>query len=354
MKYSIAAILLFLFLSCNERDPIDQKVYSGNPVFPGWYADPEGIIFDDTYWIYPTFSDYSNTWDTVSGLSEAQLALRKNAINEQYLEQTFFDAFSSKDLVSWQKHPRVLDIRNIGWAAYSLWAPSIIRANGKYFLFYSANDIQGNDEPGGIGVAVSDEPGGPFTDALGKPLINAFHHGAQPIDQFVFRDDDGQHYLYYGGWQHCNVIKLGNDLLSIDTFADGTQFREITPEQYVEGPFIFKRKGRYYFMWSEGGWMGPDYSVAYAIGDTPTGPFERIGKILQQDSTIATGAGHHSVISIQGTDEHDIVYHRRPLDTDNPHHRQTCIDQLTFDADGYIQPVKMTFEGVPKRELTNE
>jgi len=64
---------------------------------------------------------------------------------------------------------------------------------------------------------------------------------------------------------------------------------------------MFKRKGKYYFMWSEGGWTGPDYSVAHAIGDSPFGPFKRIGKILQQDPAIATGAGHHSFIYIPGT-----------------------------------------------------
>ena len=72
--------------------------------------------------------------------------------------------------------------------------------------------------------------------------------------------------------------------------------KEVTPQNYVEGPFMLKHNGKYYFMWSEGGWGGPDYSVAYAIADSPFGPFERVGKILQQDTNIATGAGHHSVV----------------------------------------------------------
>lgn len=95
---------------------------------------------------------------------------------------------------------------------------------------------------------------------------------------------------------------------------------------------MFKRGGKYYFMWSEGGWGGPDYSVAYAIADSPFGPFERIGKILQQDPEIATGAGHHSVIRIPGRDEYYIVYHRRPLGATAMGHRQTCIDRMEFDA----------------------
>lgn len=109
---------------------------------------------------------------------------------------------------------------------------------------------------------------------------------------------------------------------------------------------MFKRNGKYYFMWSEGGWGGPDYSVAYAIADSPFGPFKRIGKILQQDPEIATGAGHHSVIQIPGRDEYYIVYHRRPLDATTMGQRQTCIDRMEFDTDGFIKPVKMTFEGV--------
>jgi beta-xylosidase len=106
------------------------------------------------------------------------------------------------------------------------------------------------------------------------------------------------------------------------------------------------RDGKYYFMWSEGGWTGPNYSVAYAIGDSPTGPFKRIGKILQQDSTVATGAGHHSVLHAEGSPNWYIVYHRRPLGDKGRDHRVVSIDELHFDPQGLILPVKITREGV--------
>lgn len=109
---------------------------------------------------------------------------------------------------------------------------------------------------------------------------------------------------------------------------------------------MLKRNGKYYFMWSEGSWGGSDYSVAYAISDSPFGPFNRIGKILQEDPEVATGAGHHSVIQVPGKDEWYIVYHRHPLGDTNPNHRETCIDRMYFDENGYILPVKITFEGV--------
>ncbi len=99
----------------------------------------------------------------------------------------FMDAFSSKDLVNWTKHPKVISKENISWFKRALWAPAVIHANDKYYIFFGANDIQSNNELGGIGVAVADNPAGPFKDALGKPLIDKFVNGAQPIDQFVYK-----------------------------------------------------------------------------------------------------------------------------------------------------------------------
>jgi beta-xylosidase len=350
IKSGIFVTIIFAFF-LNLNAQTKKALKSGNPVIKGWYADPEGIIFDNQYWIYPTYSDDYGQADRSAAFTDEQLNAQKKTINKQYLIQTFFNAFSSKDLIKWEKHSHVLDIKDVKWAAYSLWAPSIIEANQKYYLFFSANDIQNNNEYGGIGVAVSSSPAGPFVDAIGKPLIDKFYNGAQPIDQFIFRDTDGSYYLYYGGWRHCNVVKLSNDLLSVTSFDDGQTYKEITPENYVEGVFVIKRKDKYYMMWSEGNWGGPDYSVAYAIGDKPAGPFKRIGKILQQDSLIATGAGHHSVIHIPNTDDYYIVYHRRPLNTTNANHREICIDRMYFDKDGLIKAVIMTKEGVCRRLL---
>ncbi|MFN8253653.1 MAG: glycoside hydrolase family 43 protein [Ferruginibacter sp.] len=303
-----------------------DSIYSGNPLFKGWYADPEGAIFKKQYWIYPTYSD-------------------------KYNKQVFFDAFSSPDLVHWTKHPRILDTAAIRWARRAMWAPSVVEKKGRYYFFFGANDIQNNEEYGGIGVAVADNPAGPFRDHLQKPLVPAFYNGAQPIDQFAFKDKDGAYYLIYGGWGHCNIAKLNNDFSGFVPIKDTVTFKEITPDGYVEGPFMFIRNGKYYFMWSEGGWTGPDYCVAYAIGDSPFGPFKRIGKILQQDPAIARGAGHHSVIRIPGTDEWYIIYHRRPLKETDGNSRETCIEHMYFDANGFIKPVKITNEGVEKRVI---
>lgn len=299
---------------------------SGNPVFPGWYADPEAAVFDKTYWIYPTSS-------------------------LPYAQQTYFDAFSSPDLVTWTRHPGVLKKDAVSWAREAMWAPAVVENRGRYYFFFAANDIKNDAEVGGIGVAVADAPAGPYRDLLGKPFIGQFHNGAQPIDQFVFKDDDGTWYMIYGGWKHANIVRLKDDFTGVRPMDDGTVFKEITPApEYVEGPLMFKRDGKYYFLWSEGGWTGPDYAVAYAIGDSPLGPFKRIGRILQQDPKIGTGAGHNSIF--RGRDDTwYIVYHRHPLGDRDGNHRQVAIDRMVFDAQGHILPVKMTNEGVAPHPL---
>ena len=112
--------LILLSIICCSQSVFGQKANqqpktSGNPVFPGWYADPEGVVFGDEYWIYPTYS-------------------------APYDEQTFMDAFSSKDLVNWTKHPKVLSKENISWFKRALWAPAVIHANDKYYIL----DTKGN------------------------------------------------------------------------------------------------------------------------------------------------------------------------------------------------------------------
>jgi len=300
---------------------VQQPAAAGNPVFPGWYADPEAHVFANEYWIYPTYS-------------------------AAYDQQTFMDAFSSRDLVTWTKHPKVLDMADVSWAKRAMWAPSIVEKDGWYYLFFGANDIQNDQQVGGIGVARARTPGGPFKDHLGKPLIDKFHNGAQPIDQNVFRDRDGTYYIVYGGWRHCNIARLNDDFTGVVPFPDGSTFKEITPQGYVEGAYMLQKDGKYYFMWSEGGWTGPNYAVAYAVGSSPFGPFERVGKILQQDPAVATGAGHHSVLHAERSGKWYIVYHRRPLGDTDRNHRVVCIDELSFDDKGMILPVKITVAGV--------
>ena len=336
-KWGTILFALCLY-SCQNNKQLESVKTSKNPIADGWYADPEGVVFGNKYWIFPTFST-------------------------KYEDQVFLDAFSSKDLVHWEKHNRVLDTSVIKWAKQAMWAPSVIEKNQRYYLFFSANDLQRPGGPyweekdlynhyGGIGVAVADSPDGPYEDHLGVPLINEFHNDAQPIDQFVYKDVDGTYYMFYGGWRHCNIAILNDDFTGFVPWGDNQLFKEITPEGYVEGPFVFRRKNSYYFMWSEGSWGDDTYKVAYAMADKVTGPYKRIGTILESDKNIATGAGHNSVINTPNTDQWYMVYHRRPIPNKGRDHRVICVDKLEFNQDGTIKQVKMTFEGVTSNDLT--
>ena len=282
-----------------------------NPLWPGWYADPELHFFSGRFYLYPTYS-------------------------AAYEKQTFFEAWSSLDLTNWKNEGVILDFADVSWSTNrAAWAPSMAEKDGRYYFYFSAGD------GAGLGVAVSGDPNGPFVDALGHPLIAPYHHGAQPIDAHAFVDDDGEAYLYYGGWKHAVVVKLGDDMIS--TVGD---FLEVTPENYVEGPFMLKRNGTYYFMWSEGEWGDDTYAVAYAKSDTPYGPFVREGVVLKGDNIVGKSAGHHSVLQIPGTQDYVIAYHRRPIDETHANHRIVCIDRLFFDENGDIVPVVITHEGV--------
>lgn len=289
---------------------------TGNPVFPGWYADPELHLFQGRYWIYPTTS-------------------------APFDEQTFFEAWSSSDLVEWRNEGVILDFADVPWSTNRCaWAPSCAEKDGRYYFYFSAGD------GAGLGVAVSDSPGGPFVDALGKPLVKEYHHGAQPIDAHAFVDDDGQAYLYWGGWRHAVVARLGQDMVSIDS-----EIQEITPEGYVEGPFMLKRRGVYYFMWSEGDWGNATYQIAYGRADNPFGPFHREAEVFVPLPDIATSAGHHSVLNIPGTDDWVLAYHRRPLTETSIHNRVTCLEDMHFAEDGRIIPVNISREGTTARPL---
>lgn len=290
--------------------------FSNNPIFSGWYADPEAHIYQGRYYVYPTYS-------------------------ARYEKQTFFEAFSSSDLISWHREGRILDFKDIPWSTNrAAWAPTVIERDGTYFMYFGAGD------GAGLGVATSKSPAGPFKDALGKPLIKDVINGAEPIDAMAFLDDDGQAYLYYGGWSHANVVKLSKDMLHTEG-----EFKEITPKDYVEGSYMLKKDGTYYFMWSEGGWGDSSYGVAYAKAKSPLGPFVRVGRILGGDPAVGKAAGHHSVFRVPGTDEYYICYHRRPLEETHPDSRVVCIDRMYFDKNGDIVPVKITNEGVPARPL---
>ncbi|WP_218113706.1 glycoside hydrolase family 43 protein [Superficieibacter electus] len=287
-----------------------------NPLIEGWYADPEIRFYAGQYWIYVTrsFTDYK--------------------------QQLNIDAFSSPDLVHWEKHAGIVEMADFPWIWRAVWAPTIVAANNRYYLIFASNDIQDNDQVGGLEIAVADSPAGPFRALLKKPLIDRFINDAQPIDAHLFADDDGKIYLYYGGWGHCNVAQMNPDMDGFIPFEDGTVFREIDIPGYVEAPCMIKRRGRYHFMWSEGNWTNGSYRAVTTASDSPF-VFAGPRTTLLTAQPIADGPGHHSCIALNDEDQWLIAYHRRIPGDNEAGHRMLCLDKLIFSGET-IEPVVMT------------
>ncbi|WP_316765804.1 family 43 glycosylhydrolase [Pedobacter frigiditerrae] len=302
MKHTwlISCAILFSTSAFSQTDTLNAPA----TVLPGVYADPHIAAFGKKFYIYPT-TDGSEGWMSTS-----------------------FTAWSSKDLVKWKSEKVILDLpRDISWAKERAWAPAIAYKNGKYYYYFSA-DVN-------IGVAVADKPTGPFKDALGKPLVKKGALKGQMIDPMVFVDDDGTAYLYFGQG-NCNIVKLNDNMISYDA----TKIISIKPKGYNEGSFVFKRNGKYYLSWSEFDTRDPRYSVAYAVSDSPMGPFVKAEQNpILKGKGVVKGAGHHSIVQVPGKDEFYIAYHRFKIPGGNGYNRETAISPLRFDDKGNILPV---------------
>lgn len=302
----IQSLFLMLFipvLFCKAQSKTDT-LNAPAAVLPGVYADPHIAVFGDTFYIYPT-TDGTEGWAS-----------------------THFTCWSSKDLVNWKNEGTILDLtKDITWAKERAWAPAIAKKNGKYYYYYSANV--------NIGVAMADNPAGPFVDPLGKPLVARGTLRGQMIDPMVFVDDDGSAYLYWGQG-NCNIVKLNEDMISYDS----TKIISFKPQGYNEGAFVFKRNGKYYLMWSEFDTRDPRYSVAYGTSDSPMGPFVKSSaNPVLKGKGVVKGAGHHSVVQVPGKDEWYIVYHRFKIPGGNGYNRETAISPMRFDKEDNILPV---------------
>lgn len=311
----------------------------GNPILPGFHADPEILYSNKTgkYYIYST-TDGKPGWGGYK-----------------------YYVYSSADLKEWKNEGVALDAKSdqIAWANGNLWAPAAIEVkqkNGsyKYYLYFSANPNDNGRKQ--MGVAVSDSPTGPFVD-LGQPLLAKNHPGCngQLIDVDVFMDPVSKKpYLYWGnGFMagaelESNMTKIKDETVTVMTPKGGS----LRDYAYREAPYVFYRNGLYYFMWSVDDTGAANYHVAYGTSKSPLGPIE-VAKdpivLIQDPQHEIYGTAHNSVIQKPGTDEWYIVYHR--INKNYIHfqpgvHREVCIDKLEFNADGTIKRVVPTHGGI--------
>ncbi len=323
-----------------DNEVTTPKEWSGNPILPGFHADPEIMYSNKTqrYYIYST-TDGHPGWGG-----------------------WYFTCYSSKDLANWRYDGVMLDVKqDTKWGKGNAWAPAIIekKVDGKYkyYFYYSADEGQRK----AIGVAVADNPQGPFTD-FGQPIINKRPEGqknGQQIDVDVFSDPDtGKSYLYWGNGYMAGAV-LNDDMTSIDT----TTIVRMTPPggtladyRYREAPYVFKRNGLYYFLWSVDDTGSPNYHVAYGTSKSPLGPIEVAENpviLIQEPGEEIYGTAHNSVIQIPGKDEWYIVYHRinreyLSKDKGPGYHREVCIDKMEFNNDGTIRRTIPTKKGIKR------
>lgn len=301
-----------------------NQVKGINPIIKGLYADPDIAQYGDTYYIYPTTDGYSG-W---SG--------------------TQFHVFSSKDLTNWKDEGIILDVASeeVPWTIGFAWAPAIANKNGKYYYYFCAKRP---DHASCIGVSVASNPTGPFT-AMKEPLITPELITSenvsmwQTIDPSVFIDDDGTPYLLFGNGTPA-IVRLNEDMVSIQR---GSMSKLEGANDFREAIMVIKRDGTYHFTWSCDDTGSENYHVNYGVSDNLYGPIEFQYTILEKDpAQDILGTGHHSIFKINGKDEYYIAYHRfgTPLNLypeEKGCHREVCLDQLEFGADGLIKPVKVT------------
>jgi hypothetical protein len=251
-------------------------------------------------------------------------------------------AFSTTDLVEWVNHGPVLHVKDLAWADDYAWAPDAAFRNGKYYLVFPAGTgIKDRQNPRnstkwmGIGVAESDSPTGPFKDMIGGPLWRRPYAN----DPCLFIDDDQRAYLYFhGAGADYRVVEMADDLRSIKGPFHQMDMGGYEPK--MEGPWVFKRQGLYYFTMPEG-----NRTLTHYTARTPFGPWTYRGVFMEPEG----GNNHHSIVVYQG--QWLLFYHRwlaTPGAACQRAQRHVAAELLHFEPDGRIRPVARTTRGVPR------
>lgn len=288
-----------------------------------------------------------------------------------YITSPGYPCFTSRDLVNWEYKGKILSLKECKWAVQSFWAPEVIKINNKYYLHYTAARA---DNIKHIGLAVSDNPSGPFIDIDNKPFIDNGSKGT--IDSHIFVDDDGRTYMYYTNAMSTNpVIELGgkrrSEIWVMEVSPDLSEKLSapkmlIFPEQpwefspsendyWNEGSVIIKHNKLYYLMFSANCFCGEDYSLGYATSSSPLGPFKKYehNPVLTNQSVASkvSGPGHHTVVRSPDDKEWFCIYHSHvnvgKLNKRNNGIRQINIDRMEFMSDGSIRIIGPTVTPQP-------
>lgn len=328
----------------SEDDSISMTVnYEEEPIITELYtADPSAHVFEGKIYLYPSH-DYE------SGIPEDDLG--------SHFDMKDYHVFSM-DSVGGKitDHGEVLKVEDVPWAKKQMWAPDAAEKDGKYYFYFPAKDKDGIFR---IGVATSDRPEGPFNPEE-RPM-----EGSYSIDPAVFKDTDGSYYMYYGGiwggqlqrWssgEYVNedkypandqpalspkVVKLSDDMKSFAEQPKDVQLLNSDGEplnagendkRFFEAAWVHMYNGKYYFSYS----TGDTHNIAYAIGESPYGPFTYQGIILKP---VLGWTNHHSIVEYNG--KWWLFFHDSSLSGGKTHLRSVKVRELKHNEDGTIQTI---------------
>lgn len=320
MKKYISIILFFISFTIQAQSHKVQynSASAGNPIIPGYFADPTIRKFGDTYYLYST------TDGNGGGKGPSQVWI-------------------SKDFQNWTMMP-------MNWpTSLFYWAPDVMKRNDKYYLYYCQPSCE-------VFCGVADTPRGPWENIFGKGnekslIPDKLVTGAITLDGQTFVDDDGSTYIYFGTWGiyegfGCGVAKLSSDL---KTVVEKRLIPNTEAKDFFEAPYVIKKNGVYFFTYSSGSCHDETYRVQYATSTVgPMGPFVFAANnpilATSADKSIH-GPGHHSILEEGGN--YYIIYHRHNIpNSTRGMHRQIAADKLMFMSDGTIQKVEASHQGI--------
>jgi hypothetical protein len=308
----LAVVSVWRPASARADNPIVQTIYT---------ADPAPLVYNGRVYLYTGHDEDNSTYFTMKE----------------------WRVWSSADMVNWTDHGSPLNLASFSWASANAWAGQTIYRNGKFY-WYVPMTVRATGQMG-IGVAVSNSPTGPFTDAIGHPLVS---NGQ--FDPTVFIDDDGQAYLYWGNpdlW----YVRLNPDMVSysgsptkipLTTAGFGTRTGDANrPTLFEEGPWVYKRNGLYYIVFAA---KCCSEFIAYSTAPGPTGPWTYRGTIMPTQGSSFTN--HPGVIDFNGGSY--FFYHNGALPGGGGYTRSVAVEKFDYRGDGTIPTINMTTAGAPQ------
>ncbi len=270
-------------------------------------------------------------------------------------------AYHSRDLVHWDTIGGVLRSNPTpgAWNQGDVWAPEVLYRNGTFYLYYTASKVSRDWRVGEyarrVGVAVAESPRGPFVDS-GRPVTPYW-----TIDGDVFRDPDGPHageewlfasYLDEARWHGAGITadrltapdRVAGAPAKVTQGSEAWEDKDGDPNngslRYTnEAPTVFKRRGRYYMMYSGGSWDLPTYALAYAWSDSlPAGGLQGPGwhKVVPpilRSTPFVDAPGHNTLTLAPNNVADATAYHARVVPFVGPGDRQTFIDRVYWNGD---------------------